>query len=151
MNELINWDFDDIPPNEVVPWVEDGRDRILSLESAIIALEEEHEAQEPQHYFAPGMYGRELLIKAGELIVGKIHKHAHINVISQGEILVVTEFGRARYEAPFTFVSEPLTKRAVLALEDTIWTTIHATDSTDLEVIEEEVIAESYNMIEGDV
>lgn len=97
-----------------------------------------------RHFFAPGSYAREMTIPEGVLIVGKIHKHAHINIISKGKVKVATEFGFDEFAAPHTFVSEPGTKRAVLALEDTIWTTIHVTDKTDLAEVEEEVIAPTF-------
>jgi predicted PolB exonuclease-like 3'-5' exonuclease len=57
---------------------------------------------------------------------------------------VVTEFGVERYRAPKTFVSMPGTKRALVTLQDTIWTTYHVTDKTDLVQIEEEIIAKDY-------
>lgn len=98
-----------------------------------------------QHHFAPGMYGREITIPEGVCIVGKLHRHSHLNCISKGRIAVFTEFGREVLEAPLTFVSEPGTKRVVLALTDTVWTTFHKTDSTDLAEIEREVIAEDYS------
>jgi hypothetical protein len=41
-------------------------------------------------------------------------------------------------------VSEPGTKRAVYAETDVVWTTIHPTEETDLEKIEEEVIAKTF-------
>jgi hypothetical protein len=98
-----------------------------------------------QHVFAPGAYGRTLSFPKGTLIVGKIHKHAHLNVLSQGEVLVLTESGGLeRLVGPLTMVSPPGTKRAVYALADTVWTTVHLTDETDLEKIEDHVIAKSY-------
>jgi hypothetical protein len=98
-----------------------------------------------QHVFAPGAYGRTLSFPRGAIIVGKIHKHAHLNVLSKGDVLVFTESGGLeRLIGPKTMVSPPGTKRALLALEDTVWTTVHLTDETDLEKIEEHVIAKSY-------
>lgn len=97
-----------------------------------------------KHYFAPGLYAREIHMSAGDCVVGKIHKHAHVNNISKGRVLVTTEFGKSELVAPCQFVSEPGTKRAVLVLEDCIWTTYHPTDKTDLDDIEEEVIAKSF-------
>ena len=35
------------------------------------------------------------------------------------------------------------------ALEDTVWTTIHVTEETDLEKIEDYVIAKSYDELEA--
>lgn len=101
-----------------------------------------------KHYFTEGAYAREMLIPAGTLIIGKIHKHAHLNFITKGKVAVVTEFGREVITAPTTMISQPGTKRVVYALEDTLWTTVHVTDETDLEKIEDHVIAKSYEELE---
>jgi len=102
------------------------------------------------HHFAPGLYAREIFIPAGTLIIGKIHRHAHVNTISKGRVVVATEFGKHELSAPCTFVSRPGTKRAVVAQEDTIWTTYHPTEETDLEKIEAQVIAPSFEALECD-
>lgn len=100
------------------------------------------------HHFAPGLYAREIFIPAGTVIVGKIHRHAHVNTISKGKVVVATEFGLQELQAPVTFVSQPGIKRAVVAQEDTIWTTYHPTDETDLGKIEAHVIAPSFEAYE---
>jgi hypothetical protein len=100
------------------------------------------------HHFAPGLYAREIFIPAGVLIIGKIHRHAHVNTISKGKVTVATEFGLKELQAPVTFVSQPGTKRAVVAQEDTIWTTYHPTDETDLARIEDYVIAPTFEALE---
>ena len=96
------------------------------------------------HHWAPGCYGREIFMAEGTVVVGKIHKHAHLNILLQGEVTVSTEFGNERFSAPRVWVSEPGTKRAVYNHTDTRWMTIHPTDETDLEVIEEHDIAPTY-------
>jgi len=101
-----------------------------------------------QHHFAPGSYGREIFLPEGTVIVGKIHRHAHLNVISAGRVLVLTERGVEEFAAPYTFVSPEGTRRVVYALENSVWTTVHVTDSTDLAEIERELIAEQYSDIE---
>jgi hypothetical protein len=101
-----------------------------------------------KHHFAEGSYAREMLIPAGSMIIGKIHRHAHVNVISKGRIYVATEFGTQILEAPVTFVSQPGTKRAVYAITDTVWTTIHVTDETDLAKVEDIVICPDYETFE---
>jgi hypothetical protein len=119
------------------------RDGVLALEAAIKQMEQ---VECPvMHHFAPSNYAREIHMPAGSVIIGKIHKHAHVNVISQGHVTVVTEFERKEYFAPCTFVSEPHIKRAVYCHTDTRWTTIHPTEETDLEKIEDEVIAKNYD------
>ena len=55
-----------------------------------------------------------------------------------------------RLDAPCTFISEVGLKRAVYAEEDTLWTTVHLTEfekESDLDKIEQEVIAPSYDDI----
>lgn len=109
-----------------------------------------------RHYFTPISeygccnYAREMTIPAGTLVIGKIHRHEHLNIISQGRIAVSTEFGTQYLVAPCTFVSEVGLKRAVIAEEDTIWTTIHMVAKSGeeyLKEIEDEVIAPSYEAL----
>lgn len=107
------------------------------------------------HYFTPKdekygccTYAREMFIPKGTLIIGKIHRHQHLNFICKGKVTVYTEFGEKHLEAPCTFVSEVGLKRAVYAHEDTLWTTVHLTEfekEAELDKIEQEVIAPSYS------
>jgi hypothetical protein len=145
--------------NFSVGWVQKTkpitREAIMNLQDHMIAaLRRAGEVVTPgntddkcplKHHFAPGLYAREIFIPAGILIIGKIHRHSHVNTISQGKCVVATEFGLQEFTAPHTFISQPGVKRAVLALEDTIWTTYHPTEETDLDKIEEYVIAPSFD------
>jgi hypothetical protein len=103
----------------------------------------------PVHYFAKGLYAREIFIPAGTLLTGKIHKTEHLNIVSKGDISVVTESGIKRIVAPLTMVSQPGTKRVGYAHADTVWTTIHPNISNerDLDKLEEELIALSYDAV----
>lgn len=124
-----------------------GRQRLYLLQAA---LGDMPEANCPlQHVFAPGAYARTIFIPAGTVIVGKIHKHQHLNILSQGSVSVFTEAGGVeRLSGPLTMVSPAGTKRAVYAETDAVWTTIHLTNETDLEKIEDEVIAKTYEEYE---
>jgi len=94
-----------------------------------------------EHYFAGGMYCRVLRRPAGTLIVGKQHKHAHFYIVVEGAVAVIQDGAEHKvYEAPSIIVSLPGTKRAVLALEDSVCLTVHRTDKTDLDEIEAELI-----------
>jgi hypothetical protein len=96
-----------------------------------------------RHWFAPGMYAREVTIPAGACVTGKIHKYPHLNIISAGDISVLTEEGVKRIQAPFTLLSPAGVKRVGFAHTDTVWTTIHASIETDLAKLEEHFIAPS--------
>jgi len=109
------------------------------------------------HFFTPidekykcCTYARQIFLPKGALVIGKIHRHAHLNFVMQGKVSVNTEFGKKHFEAPCTFVSEPGLKRALYAEEDTIWTTVHLTQYCGeefLKEIEDEVIAPDYETL----
>lgn len=124
------------------------RAKIVLLEWMIHDLNAAHGLAEPEcpliHAFAPGTYGRQIFIPKGTLVVGKIHKEAHLNFLMQGKVSVATEEGPVTYAAPLMMVSKAGTKRVVYAHEDTIWATVHRTEKIDLAEIEAEIIAPNY-------
>ena len=130
-----------------------GRSDILKLEDAIKQLPGyDHEGKNLcriTDYFAPGMYAREMWMPAGCLITGKIHLTEHLNILSQGSVSVSNNGESIRLEAPYTFVSPVGTKRAIFAYADSTWTTIHATDSSDPNEIEKEIIADNFEELDG--
>lgn len=101
-----------------------------------------------RHTFAPGCYAREMTLPEDTYIIGKIHRHAHLNVLSVGRVQVLTESGPQEYIAPCSFVSEVGTQRVVRVLENTVWTTIHITNETDLDKLERELIMEDHSELE---
>lgn len=131
-----------------------SRADILTLENALSRVDGavfgDSEMMPLKHSFAPGIYVREIFIPKGTILTGKIHRHAHPNFLMKGEVIVVTEFGgREHLKAPQSIISKAGTKRAIMALEDTIWITVHSNpdDETDLAKIEEYVIAPSYEAL----
>lgn len=114
------------------------REKVLALEA--------HMRQMPQaelrtnHYFADGMYARELFRTAGTLIVGKVHKREHLYIVLKGKVQVVFDECVEVFTAPAVIVSKPGTKRAVLALEDSVCMTVHRTNKKNLAKIEKELV-----------
>lgn len=90
-----------------------------------------------RNLFGPGVYLRECSIPAGTTIMGAEHKTAHFCFISKGRIRVTTADGIRDFVAGDVFLSQPGDQRSGHALEDTLWTTIHANpdDCQDLNVI----------------
>jgi len=124
----------------------DNRNSILKLQDLMV---EESNGDEldmfpVEHFFAPGSYARSMRLPKDYVIVGKIHKHAHLNIISYGHVIVATEEGAKELKGPLIFTSPAGVKRAVTVLEDTMWTTIHVTQETELEKIEDDVIAKTF-------
>lgn len=102
-----------------------------------------------RHYFADGMYCREVFRPKDTTIVGKVHKKEHFYIVVSGEVTVVGDGKRERIKAPRILVSAPGTKRAVYAHEDSICATVHHTFETDLEAIERELVEEDATALFG--
>lgn len=105
-----------------------------------------------KHYFATGLYAREITIPAGVVAVGKIHKTQHINSLSKGEVTMVTANGSLHVQAPYTWVVEPGKKAAAYAHSETVWTSycVNPTDERDLEKLEAALISPDYlDRLEG--
>lgn len=126
-----------------------SREQIVRLQDAMLPIQ--CEQPEPVHRFAPGMYMRELTIPAGMLVVGKIHKHAHFVMVLKGRSIVISEFGKDIVEAGYVAISQPGVKRVVLALEDTVFATVHLnpSDTQDIGTIESEHIQPESEYLSG--
>jgi hypothetical protein len=129
----------------------DFRERITDLEKQVTNFEgvivgEEMEKTNPvKHSFADGCYIREIFNPANELIITKIHKKEHPFFLMEGKMSILTEDGVKHIEAPYHGITKPGTKRAIYTHTDCVFVTVHATENTDIQEIEEEVIAKDFN------
>ena len=132
------------------------RERIAELERGMRVRPDLYDTEckrfPVRHFKAPGMIARQMLIPKDHEIIGKVHRHAHLNHISSGKVRVMTEHGPMEITGPYTFTSEVGTKRVVFALEDTIWTTFHLNpndldpeNEDDMKKLEDQIIAKSYD------
>jgi len=135
---------------EILERPEELREAIIGLENSMKlennAFVGDYEKCPLVHSFSDGIYVRQITIPQGMLIVGKLHKHEHPNFLLKGEVLVVTDQGEEHLIAPVSMISKPGTKRALYAITELVWTTIHhnPTNTQNLEELEKIVIADSY-------
>lgn len=127
------------------------RAEILKLEAAMFAMPEHHVQFKVAHHFSDKIYMRELFIPKGTTLTGKIHKTEHLNILSQGDLSVMTEDGVKRLKASTVIKSQPGIKRVGYAHEDSVWITVHHNpdDETDTDKIEERLIAKSFAEVPG--
>lgn len=89
------------------------------------------------HRVVNGIYTREAFAPKETLLTSMKHKTDHQFIISQGSALVFTDgFGWERIDAPFIGDTKAGTRRLMYILEDIVWTSIHATQETDIKKIE---------------
>lgn len=161
MTQLLNVNYDDsgsfhsarhsirgFSDNRLIPQSQQNRDSILALQKTMEGMDSALDKFPLTHHFAPNLYARQMFLPAGHAVIGKIHKHAHLNVIVSGKVQVSTEEGLKELNGGDVFTSYAGTKRAVNVIEDTVWITFHPTDKTDLDDIENELIAKDFTQLE---
>jgi hypothetical protein len=89
-----------------------------------------------------GMYIRQMLIPEGVVLTGKIHLEDHICILSQGDLSVMTDDGLKRLQAPFIFNARAGLKKMGYAHKDCTFTTVHATNLTDIDEIEAALLSD---------
>lgn len=127
------------------------RDLILRTEERLAKMPEASfgdNACPLKHTFVDGAYVREMFAPKGLLIATKIHKVNHPYFVLKGDVSVLTEEGVVRIKAPYSGVTLAGTKRLMYIHEDTTWITVHVTKEKDLEKIEEEIIASTFDVLD---
>lgn len=96
------------------------RQRVEDLEASMLSMKQ---VDCPvRHFFAPGLYAREMSIPAGTVVTGAVHKTENLIVVSKGRLRIVTEDGTKEVSAGDTLTCKVGMKNAVVALEDSRWT-----------------------------
>ena len=127
-----------------LPW----RDKVAILVKGLGTMPQ---AECPlKHFFAPGVYIREIFMAAGLVVIGKIHKTEHFNIIQKGKVSIISEDETKVLEGPCTFISKAGVQKVLYIHEDTVWSTIHLTEERDLDRLEAALIEpdDSYPKIE---
>lgn len=132
------------PPQ--IPENQEYRDKIMRFQERLSAMPDALGPEDLplKHSFGEGCYIREMLHPKGVLTVTKIHKFAHPFFLMSGRMSMMTQEGFRSIEAPFYTVTPAGTKRVIYAHEDCIVVTVHATNETDLDKIEDQIIAKTF-------
>ena len=101
-----------------------------------------------EHQFINGLYVRMVRLPAGMTFTTKIHKKKHPFFLMSGRCRVITDKGFEIMEGPMMGITEPGTKRLMHIEEEVVWYTVHRTDKTNPQDVEEEVIAKNFLEVE---
>ena len=120
------------------------KNKIEEIELAMFkGIPKELEVKCPlKHHFSPGVYVREITMPAGSIILGHEHTTKHLNIISKGAcVLADPETGEiVDIVAPCTFESDAGVRKLLYIVEECVWSTVHVTEETDIEKLEESLI-----------
>ena len=96
-----------------------------------------------EHFICNKTYTRQISLPKDMILTGKVHNFDHTSILSKGEVTIMTSEGTSRIKAPATWISKAGTKRLIYVHEDTIWSTIHQSENTLVEDLENELVHES--------
>lgn len=125
------------------------RDKVIELEKNMSNL--------PQidcpikHYFAPGLFAREITIPKGTCLIGAVHRTENIAVLSSGRLRIVTDTGTIEIFAPHVLTVKPGQKNAAVALETSTWTNFfpNPDNETDIDILVERYSESKNNELLG--
>ena len=101
-----------------------------------------------QHYQIKGVYARSMFIPAGTMLTGKIHNFENIAILAQGTIRITNGNDSYILQAPHIMVDPPGVKRLGYAETDVTFITIHRTDTTEIDGIENELASGTFEEYE---
>lgn len=91
------------------------------------------------NHFSNGLYAREIHLPAGSLAIGVKHKTEHLCTLSKGILRLSTGDKEIELHAPCTFTAHADSQKVVYAVTDCVFTTYHATKTTDLKALKAEL------------
>lgn len=118
-------------------------DRVEALEAELLTAP--RGPVEYRHHFAPGTYTREMIVPAGNLIIGHLHKTACTNVCLAGRAAVLIDGETRLIAAGAVFVAPPGHRKVAVVIEELRWLNIHPNpdDLRDLDALEQLFIDKS--------
>lgn len=114
-------------------------ERIEHLESIILKLPQ---VDIPVHHlFSPGVYIREGVMPQGVFVIGHCHKTEHFNLALRGRASVMMGGEVHHITAPAIIKSGPGVRKIFYVHEELQWATVHATNETDVNKLEEDLVS----------
>jgi quercetin dioxygenase-like cupin family protein len=90
-----------------------------------------------QHFFAAGLYAKQMTLNVGGYITGHVHLYDHMSILAKGSVVVNLDGVKKQYNAPAVITVKKGQAHDVYPLTDSVWYCLHATDLTDPDEIDE--------------
>lgn len=94
------------------------------------------------HHFGGGVYAKETIVKAGQILVQHKHEFDHLSVLASGVVELMVDGVRSELTGPACVTIAANKHHGVKALTDVVWYCIHATDCTDEHEVDEVLIVD---------
>ena len=92
------------------------------------------------HHFSAGVYAKQMHLPSGHYAVTHAHVYDHLSILASGRVLVVVDGVEQEYKAPACINIQAGKHHEVIALADSVWFCVHATDETDPDKVDKVLI-----------
>lgn len=97
---------------------------------------------EVRHFFSDGLYAKEMRLPKGHMATSHKHKYAHLSILASGVATVKADGHETTYTAPACIDIAAGVNHEITAIEDVTWYCIHATEETEIGLVDEVLIQE---------
>jgi mannose-6-phosphate isomerase-like protein (cupin superfamily) len=99
------------------------------------------------HHFGGGVYAKQTVFRPGLILSQHKHRHEHLSLLTHGTVLVSVDGLVSKHTAtglgPVVLTIPAGKHHKVESLTAVVWFCIHATDETDPEKVDHELIKEN--------
>jgi hypothetical protein len=101
------------------------------------------------HHFGPGVYVREIRMKAGTLAIGHKQRQSQLNIMISGKVEMIKDDCTEMATAPLIYTGGPGQKIGYI-VEDTVWLNVfpNPDEERDIDVLEERLLDKSDSFVE---
>lgn len=92
------------------------------------------------HHFSSGVYAKETRIPAGIRLTQHKHDFDHMSILASGLVIVRANGYAESFSGPAVFNMPAGVSHEVEAVSDVVWFCVHATEQTDPEKIDHELV-----------
>lgn len=123
------------------PSLEEVNILVMDMERALVERELLPIENDFIHYIDRGYYFRALYMPAGTIAIGKIHTLAHTCFVAQGRVSIYSTIdGVAHLKKGDVFPASANSQKIAITMEDTIFVTVTPCKTTNLDLIEMEIL-----------
>lgn len=93
-----------------------------------------------RHYFSGREYARRQVLPAGHYAESHRHNFDHLSILASGKVRVTVDGTATEYTGPECLIICAGQVHRIEALTDSVWFCVHATDETDPDNIDHQLI-----------
>lgn len=107
--------------------IQENRERFESFEQELLKLPQlETEDYSLVEYKIGDLYARQITVKKGVCLTGRVYKRDHLEVMLSGSIIILAaDGGTKQYDGHNVIEAKAGKRQAGFALEDTVWLTVN--------------------------